>query len=321
MSQEMRDVLRLKCIQSGDAKAHSLFEGVLATLSASWASLFFSSQPITLAFHTWEYKLVTFMSGAYMIYCCGQTLTKLESNNVFSAEHMRLTTSRFRGALHGNISAGVSSAGVQSLGVLYDGCPLEIKHDTLVKDSSHYVSFGRQITGNGFSFRTLAQPGTQQFDAVAFTVAVCDTNSLRALGSPLDCAEDDWKVVGSSRCIWTIYDPKCTNVKDAIYDTSLVRNFKHRISLTPSWFRMHCLVARALYVAIGCWGAVILALMGHQGAARRFWALVSLVLNGIVNGFGLAADMFWHQDPLSAVLPFGGGLFLGAFLGFFCCVC
>lgn len=77
-----------------------------------------------------------------------------------------------------------------------------------------------QVNANGFSFRTLAQPDSQHLDAIGFTVAVCNKK-----GSPLDCAEQDWKVVGSSRCLWTVYDFTCINVKDGIYQTSLQRHF------------------------------------------------------------------------------------------------
>ena len=42
-------------------------QGVMATFSASWASLFFSSQPLTLAFHTREYKVV---GSPYPSLCC-----------------------------------------------------------------------------------------------------------------------------------------------------------------------------------------------------------------------------------------------------------
>jgi len=89
-----------------------------------------------------------------------------------------------------------------------------------------HVSFGRRIKANGYSFRTLAQPDMQHLDAVGFTVAVCaPKTSFPSLSSLLDCREEDWKVIASSRCLWTIYSLNCINVKDGLYDTSLVRSF------------------------------------------------------------------------------------------------
>ena len=41
-------------------------QGVVATFSASWSSLFFSSQPLTLAFHTWQLKLVSLVSRLFL---------------------------------------------------------------------------------------------------------------------------------------------------------------------------------------------------------------------------------------------------------------
>ena len=256
------------------------------------------------------------MLGAFTLYCLSMNLGKLWSNNEFSASHMRLTTRHFRGGGRTNSSAlgalpGVSSAGVQSLGVLYDGCPLHIPHKEFYLDSSHYVSFERQVKGNGFSLRTLAQRDTQHLDALGFTVAVCAVGNHGGLGSPLDCAEEDWEVVGSSRCAWTIYGVKCTNVKNGLYDTSLVRDVTHMIPLTASWFHIFCLLTRSLYVVVGCWGALPMALMGYYRGAVRWNIFFCCFLNGIINGFGLALQRFYYTGAFSAVLPFGGGLFLG----------
>jgi len=41
-------------------------QGVVATFSASLSSLFFSSQPLTLAFHTWQLKLVSLVSCLFL---------------------------------------------------------------------------------------------------------------------------------------------------------------------------------------------------------------------------------------------------------------
>ena len=59
-----------------------------------------------------------------------------------------------------------------------------------------------QVKGNGFWFLTLAETDSQELDALGFTVAVCRSNSTHALTSALYCHENDWKVVGSSRCLW-----------------------------------------------------------------------------------------------------------------------
>ena len=269
-----------------------------------------------------------------MLYCFGQSFGTLQSKNEFSVRHMRLTASHFRGAQSANGSwvsppslssldsrSHISSAGVQSLGLVYDGCTLEIEQQQFDQDSSHYVTFGREVSANGFSFRTLAQADTQYLDALAFTVSVCDTISNSSLTSPLDCPS--WRVVGSSRCLWTIYSSRCINVQNAQglegnYPTSRQRDFQHILSLTPSWFQVQCLLARYLYVTVGSWGAVALALMGYHHAARRFVGLVACVLNGAINSIGLAFYLLHDVHTpnfLSSVYPAGCGLFIGLFLG------
>jgi len=149
-----------------------------------------------------------------MCYYGSQLLGKMQSNQTFTLEHMRLTTTHIRGADTTNTSwaegaldvsdrlSKIASAGVQSIGVLFDGCALdeaEMEYHEMSTDSSYYVSFGRRITANGYSFRTLAQPDTQYLDALGFTVAVCAPDpSVASPSSPLDCRAQDWKVICSS---------------------------------------------------------------------------------------------------------------------------
>jgi len=153
------------------------------------------------------------MYGLCMLYVSCQTMRCL--NKQFNVKHMRLTTRLFRGADSGNMLDKTSAAGVQSIGLVYEGCPLDLRYQKFFKDSSHYVSFGQHVQANGVSFRTLSLPDTQHLDATGFTVAVCD--STAPITSPLNCPEKDWKVITSSRCIWTTYDLACVNIKDGKY--------------------------------------------------------------------------------------------------------
>ena len=238
---------------------------------------------------------------------------------------MRLTTSHLRGAVSGNSSlaaplssSAVSSAGVQSLGVVYQGCPVESARQEISKGSSHYVSFAKQVRATGYSFRTLALPDTQHLDAVGFTVAVCTTKTN---GSPLECPDEHWTNVSSSRCLWTIYGLTCINVKDGLYDTSASRDFEHIIPLTPSPTHTYNLLAHPFYVIVGSWGAVALALSGRHHAARRFSGLFCFVLNGLVNGASHAFEMYLNdRNTLSMIYPIVvqsiNGLFLGLLILF-----
>ena len=254
------------------------------SLSTSYNTLYddlWIRLPLTI-FHSIHRLLsstqLLFIIGLYMFYSFGQTVRNEQYSHHLQFEKMRLTTSHFRGTVSGNGSSaasssllGVSSAGVQSLGLLYDGCPLDIQHEEFFKGSSHYVSFGRQVRASGYSFRTLAQPDTQHLDAIVFTVAVCNTKTVSqttqvTIASPLECAEDGWRDVGSSRCLWSMYGLNCINVKDGMYETSRQRDYQHKISLTPSQLHTHNLLAHPFYVIVGSWGAVALALFGRHHA-------------------------------------------------------
>ena len=266
-----------------------------------------------------------FILGLYMFYSFGMTLRSKHDSNYFQIKHMRLTTSHLRGAVNGNSSlaaplssSAVSSAGVQSLGVVYQGCPVESPRQEFSKGSSHYVSFAKQVRATGYSFRTLALPDTQHLDAVGFTVAVCTTKTN---GSPLECPDEHWTNVSSSRCLWTIYGLTCINVKDGIYNTSASRDFEHIIPLTPSHTHTYNLLAHPFYIIVGSWGAVALALSGRHDAARRFSGLFCFVLNGLVNGASHAFELYLSDRKiLSMVYPIVvqsiNGLFLGLLILF-----
>ena len=173
MTPELAKILRGKCSGRGNSMEFSLIEGILPTLSAHWASLLFSSRPITLALHKWQYRLVIFCCGGYMIYFGAIVLLRLQTHNRFTSSHVRFSATRLRGAA---ASSDVSPLpptipGVASFGLMNDGCALELQSpsEVLVKDSSMYLSFRGPVTANGFSVRTLAGNNTEMLDAVVFT--------------------------------------------------------------------------------------------------------------------------------------------------------
>ena len=88
--------------------------------------------------------------------------------------------------------------------------------------------------------------------------------------SALDCAPEDWVLVGSSKCLWTIYSLDCVIVRDGLYDTSQVRDELQIVNLRAAWFQEFSLVMRGLFIIVGCWGPAVLALCGGVDAARRF---------------------------------------------------
>jgi len=183
------------------------------------------------------------------------------------------------------------------------------------------------VTGNGFSVRTLAGNNTEMLDAVVFTLAYCAT--VQAVGDasaevpgvtlPLACKEEDWKVVTSSKCLWTMYSTKCVEVDGGEFDTSKIRDFEHVFNLEINWFYAFSLLLRVGLVVVGNCGTVVLAVAGRVQTARRFLGMVVYVMNGIVNGVIMGFMMASQENgagPIAAIYPIGGSVLIGFSVGF-----
>jgi len=170
MTPELATILRGKCSERGDSMEFRLKEGSLPTLSAHWASLLFSSRPFTLAFHKWQYRVVIFCCGCYMLYFGAIVLLRLQTHNKFTSPLVRFSATRLRGSASSS-DAAPTVPGVASIGLMSHGCAFQSQSppEMLVKDSSIYLSFRDPVTANGFVFRTLAGNNTEMLDAVVFT--------------------------------------------------------------------------------------------------------------------------------------------------------
>jgi len=175
MTPELAKILRGKCSERGDSMEFCLIEGILPTRSAHWASLLFSSRPITLALHTRKYQIAVFLCGCYMIYFGTTVWLFLQTQNRFTSSHVRFSATRLRGAAASSELSLLPPTipGVASIGLMLDGCALELQSEMppphmLVENSSMYLSYRSPVTANGFSVRTLAGNNTEMLDAVVF---------------------------------------------------------------------------------------------------------------------------------------------------------
>ena len=312
-SETMREILRTKCLSHGVHLSEKLNKGSSeAGLSAHWASLLFSSNPITLALHKWQYKLLIFVCGVAMFLQEAYLWASVNSNT-FKASRVRFTATHQRAA-SALTAADVASAnaaptkagapGVQSFGLLYNGCPLAMDAASVwTEGASMMVSFPHEVEANGFYFRTSADAGSEYLDPIGFKVMV--SSCLE----PKGCAQQDWTVVGSSRCLWTIYSIRCLPVEDGLFETPVERNLEHFTDLRISNNQLVVILLNKLNCFIGCWGCTLLAMFGHYHAGRRFLALVTYFVNGILCMTLLPALMLANNaEPIQTIYPVVGGI-------------
>ena len=203
-------------------------------------------------------------------------ISEYTNNNVDIARHFRFGTSRIR-------SGGtVTSSGVGGLSLLLNGCPLP-KQDTILTHSgaSSYLSAhsGQEVKSNGYGFVTSSR--LADFDPVGFELSFC--RNLSAV-SPSDCTEHDWEVIGSGECLFMPFSLKCYAVPMYDYATSLLRDYQHLRDLRTPWFHSFCVMGRLTWLVTGMWLTALLASLRFYHSARRVFALVTFMGNGIVNG-------------------------------------
>ena len=320
MTPRIRAILQWKCSWPGDALHRKLYDCKAGFASAGWASIFFSSNPITSSFAKWQFRVINLFCGLacmFQLLKPGGLVDEMSTNNFVSARHFRFAVTQPR---HG-INNTIMSPGIGTLSLMRDGCPLPAD-DTLlaVQDASAYLSVRQDaepVSVNGFAFRTA---GDEAFDPVGFEFSACKNISVI---NPIDC--DKWSVVGSSECLFGAYSLRCFVVKNGIFATSTARNVLHQFDLrSPLWHSLH-VILRLLFISLGMVGSSIIGYYGYLHTARRFYAWVIFFGNGLINGFPLAIGHFVQyagtNQAWTGFYPLFGAIIFGLYLGGVCLMC
>jgi len=296
---EIRHVLRHKSLVKGDTYQRMKMAGRKQYTTANWASLLFSTTPLTSGLATLSVRFFMLVAGVVFLVLCvgpGGHMTGISTQNAFEARHVR-----FQSLLRRN-GHDVVGPGVGDFGLMRDGCELPLHSATVVFTGTQvYLSFsdaggGGRVTG--FWFKTLAAPESQGLDSVSFVLSYCRD---RGAGVPEDCAETDWVAVGSSKCLFHIYDTSCYIIPNGIYHTSLNRNHTHIIDLRGPWYQQLTNALRYLFAALGLCGGSALAFKDLR-MAKTFLLSVTFVCNGLINGVVCGIAYLFEDEALGGFL-------------------
>lgn len=295
--------------------------GRAAVHTANWASLLFSSTPISGAFSKLPvriYFIVVSLLVLYQVFGPSGTLSFMLSRNSFTATHFRLRVWKVREADASVLDpAGLGTKwGLAALALTRDGCALDVDLKSSTQEARSgllYLSFDKQVTANGFSFRTLPSVDSQKLDAVGFELAYCqnlgESASVAPVLLPWQCPDNKWVVVGSSDCRLSVYTMSCYPVPNWIFNTSLSRDYVHTFDLSGPWYHGLCNVLRHLLIIAGFIGACVWSVLGNLQHARVHFGIVTFALNGMVNGVLLGcAHLVNGAHPAIGWMPLIAGV-------------
>ena len=283
--------------------------GHAAVRNANWASLLFSTTPISGAFSKWPvriYFMLVSLLLLFQVFGPDGIFGLMLSRNTFTGTHFRLHVWKLREADASALDpAGLGTQwGMGALGLARDGCALEVRGAQEARGSHLYLSFDEQVTANGFSFLTLPSANSQNLDAVGFDLAYCQNDGDIAVLLPWQCPEDKWRVVGSSDCRFSLYSMSCYPVPNWIFKTALSRDYMHSFDLSGPWYHGLCNVLRHLISCVGFISACGWSVLGELNRARVHLGIVTFVLNGLVNGVLLGcAHLLNGPHPTVGWLP------------------
>ena len=301
---------------------------------ANWASLLFSSTPISGTFVKWPvriYFIIVGLLALFQVFGPDGTFGVMLSHNVFTATHFRVRVWKVR---EGDVSAldpvGLGTQwGFAAFGLTRDGCALKTRGAQEARGAHLYLSFDEQVTANGFSFRTLPSAYSQNLDAVGFDVAYCQNNRDLPALLPWQCPEDKWRRVGSSDCRFSVFHMFCYPVPNWIFKTAHSRGYTHFFDLSGPWYNRFCHVLRNVTSGVGFIGACGWSVLGKLHHARVHLGLVTFVFNGLVNGVLLGcAHLLNGPHPVVGWMPLIAGftyIYLGGVIVWqvymYVCVC
>ena len=275
--------------------------------NANWASLLFSTTPISGAFSRWPMRIYVLALGfalLFVVFGPDGKFGLMLSRNSFTGTHFRLSVWKLREADASALDpAGLGTNwGVGALGLMRDGCALNARGVQEARGAHLYLSFDEQVTANGFSFRTLPRAHSQILDAVGFDLAYCHNDREIPVLLPLQCPEDKWRVVGSSDCRFGI-SMTCYPVPNWIFKTALSRDYVHSFDLSGPWYHGLCTVLWRLIPGVGNIAACTWSVLGKLHRARVHFGLISFVLNGVVLVLLGCAHLFNGPHPAVGWLP------------------
>jgi len=306
--------IAIMCDSKGADMLRIFTTGRAAARDANWASLLFSSTPISGIFIKRPVRIYFIFASLltlFLVFGPDGAFGKMVSRNVFTATHFRFRVWKVR---EGDASAldpvGLGTQwGFAALGLRRDGCVLKARGVQEARGAHVYLSFDEPVTANGFSFRTLPSAYSQNLDAIGFDLAYCQNNQNLAALLPWQCPEDKWRVVGSSDCRFSVYSMSCYPVPNWIFKTALSRDFTHLFDLSGPWYNGLCNVMRNVTSCVGFIGACVWSVLGKLHRARVHLGLVTFVFNGFVNGVLLGfAHLLNGPHPVVGWLPLISGV-------------